>query len=223
MGSIEFSQILKKLRDEIGITQTELSKKLEDFNIKTSAQNISYWEKGRQPPFEIVIALSKIFNVSIDYLIGASPYKTRKEELEFGDLIKQSSEEIIDQKIVNTLISLNSVLVALKEATPNYFEDFTRLISISEKYFIEMASISFDIQTEIIELEKTNSDISYEDVKKIILNNNDRFKEIEDIYYMLTKFINSLSVDYKSNIIDNAIADILKSLEQKLKEGSHLK
>lgn len=61
-----FGQILKRLRQEKGIGQTELAKQ-----IGVGKSIISLWELGTcEPTLSKLIALSKFFNVSIDYLAG---------------------------------------------------------------------------------------------------------------------------------------------------------
>ena len=61
-----FKDILKNLRQENGIGQTELALK-----IGVSKGLISLWENGlREPGMSSLIALSKYFGVSIDYLVG---------------------------------------------------------------------------------------------------------------------------------------------------------
>lgn len=61
-----FAANVKNLRKEIGITQTELSEK-----IFVNKSMISAYEKGkRMPSLDVLIQLSAIFNVSIDYLLG---------------------------------------------------------------------------------------------------------------------------------------------------------
>lgn len=60
---------LKSLREQAGMTQSELGKLL---NVKDAA--ISKYESGRVPlTGETLLRLSKIFNVSIDYLLGKDP------------------------------------------------------------------------------------------------------------------------------------------------------
>ena len=56
---------IRNLRIKMGMTQLELSRKL---NIGKSA--IGMYEQGhRTPPIEILIRLSDVFQVSLDYLI----------------------------------------------------------------------------------------------------------------------------------------------------------
>ena len=60
---------IEKLRSELGLNQIELAKKL---NLSSSA-SISQYESGdRIPSDDIKIKMAKLFNVSVDYLIGNS-------------------------------------------------------------------------------------------------------------------------------------------------------
>ena len=66
MESNLFKENLKTLRIERGIGQIELAKAL-----GVSKGIISLWENGlREPSMSSLIALSKFFDVSIDYLVG---------------------------------------------------------------------------------------------------------------------------------------------------------
>lgn len=64
-----FSERLKLLREENFLTQDELAKKL---NI--SRQSVSNYENGTRFPndVQVLIKISQLFSVSIDYLIGIS-------------------------------------------------------------------------------------------------------------------------------------------------------
>lgn len=62
---------LKELREELGLTQEEVANKL---NI--SRQAYANWETDRsEPSIEMLINLSKFYDVSIDYLCGSSEIK----------------------------------------------------------------------------------------------------------------------------------------------------
>ncbi len=63
---------ISKLRSEMGMSQVDLAKKL---GIHQTA--ISQWESERTSPrFDMLEAMSKIFNVSIRYLLGQSEERT---------------------------------------------------------------------------------------------------------------------------------------------------
>jgi len=57
---------LKKLRKQFGLNQTQIAKK-----IGVSQNSYSRYELGNaEPSYDCLVSLSKIFNVSIDYLLG---------------------------------------------------------------------------------------------------------------------------------------------------------
>ena len=63
-----YSERIKDLRTEKGLTQKELAAQLQ-----LSANSICEWEKGRcSPGIEHLLQLSKIFECSIDYIVGNS-------------------------------------------------------------------------------------------------------------------------------------------------------
>ena len=62
----KFSERLKELRLEKGLSQTQLAKET-----KLSQSAIGYWETSQRiPNADAVITLAKFFNVSTDYLLG---------------------------------------------------------------------------------------------------------------------------------------------------------
>lgn len=66
---------IKKLREEIGKTQSELGKELE-----LSSSTIAMYETDkRTPDINTLISISNYFNVSIDYLIGKSKLRNYNE------------------------------------------------------------------------------------------------------------------------------------------------
>ncbi|MBQ8425378.1 MAG: helix-turn-helix transcriptional regulator [Clostridia bacterium] len=63
---MNIGKIIKELRLEKGLTQTELAKIL-----NTTQDTISLWELGKSNPDIIfVIELAKYFDVTSDYLLG---------------------------------------------------------------------------------------------------------------------------------------------------------
>lgn len=68
---MSFGNILKKIRQDKGLTQDELAKKIE-----TSRSNIANYENDKNmPSIDILEKLSKEFNCSIDYLLGKEDKK----------------------------------------------------------------------------------------------------------------------------------------------------
>ena len=63
---MEFKVRLKELRIENGYSQIDIAKKL-----NMSKMAISHWENGNsEPSIEQLKILAKLFDVSVDYLIG---------------------------------------------------------------------------------------------------------------------------------------------------------
>ncbi|QEH68613.1 helix-turn-helix domain-containing protein [Cellulosilyticum sp. WCF-2] len=87
----KFYSVLKELREEHSYTQSALADLLTKKGIKTSTQNISYWENGREPNFDTLIALGEIFDVSLDYLLGVSKFKNYKTKSKLEEACKNDS------------------------------------------------------------------------------------------------------------------------------------
>ncbi|HJA48087.1 MAG TPA: helix-turn-helix domain-containing protein [Candidatus Agathobaculum intestinipullorum] len=63
---------IKKLRSEAGLLQADLAKKL-----KIRQNTVSNWETGRHEPDQDALReMSKIFGVSIDYILGNTDIKS---------------------------------------------------------------------------------------------------------------------------------------------------
>lgn len=88
---------LRQLREEKGITQTELG-----HQIGYSQRSICNWEKAiAEPNIDNLKALASFFNVSIDYLVGyADEWENISEQVESK---KMSSALAEDEKEIITL------------------------------------------------------------------------------------------------------------------------
>lgn len=63
---MEWNAIIKTLREEKGLNQTEFG---ELFGV--SQKVISNWEQGRnQPNIETLVKIANYFHTSVDYLVG---------------------------------------------------------------------------------------------------------------------------------------------------------
>lgn len=90
---MKIAETFKSLRLEKGLTQKELAEKL---NIGQSTVN-NYENENRAPIPEIIIAYSKFFNVSTDYLLGLE------------DEIGGKAEKKIDKKISSEKLSTEEI------------------------------------------------------------------------------------------------------------------
>ena len=62
----KFKDRVFELRKEKGLSRSQLAELL-----SVSVRLISYWENGkRECDFDMLIAISKVFDCSIDYLLG---------------------------------------------------------------------------------------------------------------------------------------------------------
>lgn len=83
----EFSNRFRQLKDEAALTLKDLSEALD-----ITSPNLSYYMKGREPSYDILIKIADYFNVTTDWLIGRTDERN-KENI--------STIEMIEQKLSN--------------------------------------------------------------------------------------------------------------------------
>lgn len=92
-------EIIKKLREDKEISQRKLADML-----GVSPSTIGMYEQGRRSPDnEMLLKLAKIFDVSIDYLLGTTNIKTSKTHLkheskDVTDILLRAKEQLIKQE-----------------------------------------------------------------------------------------------------------------------------
>ena len=70
----DFSEIVRELRKEKGLTQKALSE-----SVSCTERSIRYYEAGeRRPDLDILIKMAQYFDVSLDYLAGLSEDRQRR-------------------------------------------------------------------------------------------------------------------------------------------------
>ena len=75
-----FGEKIQKLRKEAGLSQEELS-----YQLGVSRQAISKWERDNgYPETEKIVRMSKIFNVTLDYLLNEEGTQTPESAAEQG-------------------------------------------------------------------------------------------------------------------------------------------
>ncbi|HEY4554799.1 MAG TPA: helix-turn-helix transcriptional regulator [Bacillaceae bacterium] len=81
---------IRELREKRGMEQIELAKRI---NISQSKMNKieTGFQKRIEP--EILVALSEVFNVKVDYIVGKSDNPYSLEEAEFENFINDPSLE----------------------------------------------------------------------------------------------------------------------------------
>lgn len=90
---MEFSERLKKLRKDIGLTQVDVASKL-----GISQQAYASWERGaKKPTQDNLVNIAQILNVSVDYLVGNS--QETSDELDNIELLfRMNSKGLTDEE-----------------------------------------------------------------------------------------------------------------------------
>ncbi len=106
---MDFSEKIYALRKDKGYTQEQLAEKLD-----VSRQSISKWESGQViPEVEKIVELSKVFNVTLDYLLKPSEI----DELSVKTyMLEQQQKHLLNREQTRTKILKNilySVVVYL--------------------------------------------------------------------------------------------------------------
>lgn len=95
---MEFSERLLTLRKGMDLTQEQLAEK-----INVSRQSVSKWESGQAvPELEKIIALSEVFDVTIDYLLKPSEIDELSVKTEM--LEKQQQQILIRERRQRRLV-----------------------------------------------------------------------------------------------------------------------
>lgn len=92
---MEFSERLKKLRKDAGLTQVDVAEKL-----GISQPAYASWERGiKKPTQENLVKLSKILYVSVDYLLGNTENKQTSDVFEDIELLfRLNSKDLTDEE-----------------------------------------------------------------------------------------------------------------------------
>ncbi|WP_455441249.1 helix-turn-helix domain-containing protein [Streptococcus parasanguinis] len=90
---MEFSERLKKLRKDAGLTQVDVAEKL-----GISQPAYASWERGiKKPTQENLVKIAQILNVSVDYLVGNS--ENKDEDLDNIELLfRMNSKGLTDEE-----------------------------------------------------------------------------------------------------------------------------
>ena len=90
---MEFSERLKNLRKQAGLTQVDVAEKL-----GISQPAYASWERGvKKPTQENLVKIAQILNVSVDYLVGNLKEKTDKlDNIEL--LFRMNSKGLTDEE-----------------------------------------------------------------------------------------------------------------------------
>ncbi len=120
---MDFQEKLVKLRKEKGMTQEELA-----FEVGVSRQSVSKWETGEaEPNVTTLKELSKVFGVSLDYLLGDEevsapnpPMRRRVSMEEAKGLLSVSKRSALWLALATLLCILSPVCIILLSGLSEY-------------------------------------------------------------------------------------------------------
>ena len=96
----KFSERFRLLKDKSEMTLKELSNALD-----ISVPNLSYYMKGREPSYDILISIADYFDVTIDWLVGRETDMSKIEDIN-NELFKENS--LLKKKLeaINNILQL---------------------------------------------------------------------------------------------------------------------
>lgn len=99
---MELYKKLKELREKNNISQLEISDQL-----KISRQGYNHYENGKRlPSLETLIDISKLYDVSIDYLLGNPIQEKLSIEEKISLIVKEFDLDIISEKVLVRFLNL---------------------------------------------------------------------------------------------------------------------
>lgn len=119
---IIFSQRLKELREEQGWSLQNLAD-----NLEVSRASVGYYEKGeRVPDIEVLVSISKLFNVSTDYLLGLTDIKNTSLDVKIACKVTGLSESAV--KALLGYSEIPAYLISLLLTGSRHPYEFFRLL-----------------------------------------------------------------------------------------------
>ena len=105
MNENKFSQVIKKLRKEKGLTQQELAN-----IVGITATGVSYWESGNAVPnTETLNKLANYFGVTVNFLLGVK-YKIEMEDNSRTAILFRKAEQVDPKEKEKLLDILDSTI-----------------------------------------------------------------------------------------------------------------
>lgn len=117
---MDFGKKLKKARNELGMTQKQLAKKI---GIKRTTV-AGYESEGKMPPYNTLIKIAQTLNCSLDYLLG---YKEKNN----SDKSEHLNPEIIYlAKKISKRKELKLLLKETEDLNPNSIKRIIKIIGL---------------------------------------------------------------------------------------------
>ena len=96
----KFSERFRALKDKSEMTLKELSNALD-----ISVPNLSYYMKGREPSYDILISIADYFDVTVDWLIRRETDMSKIEDIN-NELFKENSLLKKKLEVINNILQL---------------------------------------------------------------------------------------------------------------------
>ena len=188
-----FGMRLSKLRKEHNHTQKQLGEMISEIepnrDIAVTVCTISHWENGvKMPPIKSVLAISKIYSVSVDYLLGN--VDTVEETMSPPRVVFDYSEERIEIKY-EALLNYNKQPV---------FVEFVKSSFASQWGLIDMVRNSIILTDSKITIADKIKDsckfyVTLPLYKLNLLNEENKPLDLSEIKYSSEVYVQSKSVD----------------------------
>ena len=201
----KFSERFRALKDKSEMTLKELSNALD-----ISVPNLSYYMKGREPSYDILISIADYFDVTVDWLIGRTDNRS-------------SVYEALEKEIVNTIIKNDIDDISKDDIKPLtiFRNDYLK----TQEQLVQFLSFYYTLLAKLEELEKLHPDFDYFSLNNSLTENfidaiEYQIDFVEDAHTALLAatsnvffeyYFNSLlRIDSASNRYKMFIANILK-------------
>lgn len=205
-----FAKRLKKLRNENRFSKTGISLKELASALDTTAQSLSLYEKAeRTINIDMLVKISKYFNVSTDYLLGLTDNKTADTDLQSVCKYTGLNDEAVST--LNKKFANHDTNTEITEIANYFISSGGFYIIMSYLFFIKANSelwyrkLSCDYELEKENLAYSNEAKEYSkecDYQKVLINQ------------LLAKYM--LIYDKRYNIIENKkiIIDDIQAFEE---------
>ena len=173
----KFSKRLRQLRSNKEMKQSDIAEIL-----GVSMQSYSAYENGREPNYDTLIQIAKLFDVSSDYLLGLTDAKTR--DIDIQAMCEKTG---LSEKGINSLINCpyNDTNCIDYLITDNFFNELVRIIRLIILYKVDEKSYSYlkDF-TDVIRVEDIDILRNVNNAKKL---KNDLIENFSDKVCLITE------------------------------------
>lgn len=221
---MNIAEKLKELRENKGITQTELIKEIEKTqNISIAISSIKNYENvnnPRIPQGDILLALARYYDVSIESLLDDTLDVHKNENLNIGKELLLNDVTINNIKFLNSLNLTNAfndfctsdIIIKFIDYLNTYklLDFFTyNLYCINQ---LPLSSSFFDELVDIADDERyTLPNINFEQNIKQYLSDKDEKEYFEKYHYDIKEIVNNKE---KRNIVFSEYLETLKKINQ---------